>query len=60
VEQGNLGLQGLRDRVEATGGSFEVESSPGHGTRVVAEIPARPTAGPEAGPRRSSGTAGPP
>ncbi|MGN6872362.1 MAG: MASE1 domain-containing protein [Solirubrobacteraceae bacterium] len=52
VEQGNLGLQGLRDRVEATGGSFAVESSPGHGTRIVAEIPVRPRAAPEAGAPR--------
>ncbi|HET6869346.1 MAG TPA: MASE1 domain-containing protein [Solirubrobacteraceae bacterium] len=52
VEQGNLGLQGLRDRVEATGGSFGVESIPGHGTRVVAEIPLRPRAAPEAAPPR--------
>jgi signal transduction histidine kinase len=60
AEQGNLGLQGLRDRVEATGGSFQVDSIPGHGTRVVAEIPARPTARAEAGPPHSPGTAGPP
>jgi signal transduction histidine kinase len=33
------GLQGLRDRVEAVGGAFEVESPPGMGTRVVAAIP---------------------
>ncbi|HJS95153.1 MAG TPA: MASE1 domain-containing protein [Solirubrobacteraceae bacterium] len=60
VEQSNLGLQGLRDRVEATGGRFEVESAPGHGTRIAAEIPARPTAGPQAQPPRLPGTAGPP
>ena len=34
------GLQGLRDRVEAIGGTFELESDPGHGTRVSAAIPA--------------------
>ena len=28
------GLQGLRDRVEAIGGTFELESPPGEGTRV--------------------------
>jgi signal transduction histidine kinase len=32
------GLQGLRDRVEAIGGTFGVDSPPG-GTRVVAAIP---------------------
>ena len=34
------GLQGLRDRVEAIGGTFELESPPGQGTRVAAAIPA--------------------
>jgi signal transduction histidine kinase len=39
-ETAGFGLQGLRDRVEAAGGSLEVESSSGHGTRVAATIPA--------------------
>jgi signal transduction histidine kinase len=34
------GLQGLRDRVEAVGGSFAVDSD-GHGTRILARIPAQ-------------------
>lgn len=33
------GLRGLQDRVEATGGTLTVESPPGGGTRVSAEIP---------------------
>lgn len=33
------GLRGLADRVEALGGRFEVESPPGGGTAVVAELP---------------------
>jgi signal transduction histidine kinase len=33
------GLRGLRDRVEALSGQFSVESRPGSGTRVLAEIP---------------------
>jgi signal transduction histidine kinase len=33
------GLQGLRDRVQAAGGAFEVESISGRGTRIVAVIP---------------------
>jgi signal transduction histidine kinase len=37
VERG--GLQGLRDRVEAIGGTFAVESRPRQGTRVSAVIP---------------------
>lgn len=35
---GEFGLQGLRDRVEATGGSVEIDSPPGRGTRITAEI----------------------
>jgi signal transduction histidine kinase len=33
------GLRGLTDRVEALGGTLAVESAPGHGTRLRAEIP---------------------
>jgi signal transduction histidine kinase len=33
------GLRGLADRVETLGGTFQVESVPGHGTRLAAEIP---------------------
>jgi signal transduction histidine kinase len=33
------GLVGLRDRIEALGGTIEVESPPGKGTRLDAEIP---------------------
>jgi signal transduction histidine kinase len=40
AESGGSGLQGLRDRVEASGGKFRVESVPGRGTRVAAVIPA--------------------
>jgi signal transduction histidine kinase len=40
VERVGSGLQGLRDRTEAMGGSFRVESRPGHGTRIAATIPA--------------------
>jgi signal transduction histidine kinase len=38
-ERNDRGLQGLRDRVEATGGRFELDSEPGAGTRIKAEIP---------------------
>jgi signal transduction histidine kinase len=40
IELGFGGLQGLRDRVEATGGRFSVESTHDRGTRVAVEIPA--------------------
>lgn len=36
---GGSGLRGLRDRVEAIGGAFTIESSPGTGTRLAATIP---------------------
>ncbi len=35
-----LGLQGLRDRVEAVGGELTIESEPDRGTRIAASIPA--------------------
>src|SRR3954451_1163340 len=39
VELAGSGLLGLRDRVEAVGGVFSVDSTPGRGTRVRAVIP---------------------
>jgi signal transduction histidine kinase len=33
------GLRGLADRVEALGGALSVDSPPGAGTRLAAEIP---------------------
>jgi len=36
---GHLGLLGMRERVEMVGGRFTVESAPGKGTTVTAEIP---------------------
>jgi signal transduction histidine kinase len=38
---GGTGLRGLADRVEALGGTLRVESPPGAGTRVLAQIPLR-------------------
>ena len=37
-----LGLMGMRERVESLGGSFLVESHPGAGTTVCARLPLRP------------------
>lgn len=34
-----VGLEGMRERAEIAEGSFRVDSVPGHGTRVLAEIP---------------------
>jgi signal transduction histidine kinase len=36
------GLIGLRDRVQALGGSIEVNSRPGDGTAIVVELPLQP------------------
>jgi signal transduction histidine kinase len=38
---GRLGLLGMRERVEMVGGSFEVESEPGKGSTIRAQIPFR-------------------
>src|SRR5215469_18797526 len=35
----SFGLRGLADRVEALGGSLALDSPPGGGTRVIAELP---------------------
>jgi signal transduction histidine kinase len=35
------GLIGLRDRVEARGGSFEISSPPSHGTLIGVQLPMR-------------------
>jgi signal transduction histidine kinase len=40
VEENGSGLLGLRDRVEATGGTLEIVSPAGQGTRITAYIPA--------------------
>jgi len=36
---GGFGLQAMRERAEEIGGSFLVRSRPGHGTRVVVQMP---------------------
>lgn len=35
----HLGLLGMRERLEMVGGSFEIESAPGTGTKITARIP---------------------
>jgi signal transduction histidine kinase len=40
-----LGLLGMRERLEMVGGSFDVESAPGKGTTIVAQIPLGKRAG---------------
>jgi signal transduction histidine kinase len=34
------GLQGMADRLEAIGGTLEIDSSPGRGTSVIGQVPA--------------------
>ena len=38
-EQGHLGIALLADRATDLGGSLDIHSEPGHGTRVVLEVP---------------------
>jgi signal transduction histidine kinase len=37
-----VGLIGMRERAQQLGGTFEVDSAPGRGTRIIVEMPARP------------------
>lgn len=41
VEQGHFGLQGMRERVERLDGSLRIQSAPGKGTTLHAEVPLR-------------------
>ena len=52
-----IGLVGLKDRVEAVGGTFSAHSRPGEGTLLVAELPAEsgPYAGGRHAPTRQNG-----
>lgn len=36
---GHLGLQGMRERIEILGGTFHVQTAPGHGTVISAVLP---------------------
>ena len=38
-DAGGFGLKGIRERIAALGGTFSVESSPGRGTSLAAELP---------------------
>jgi signal transduction histidine kinase len=39
VQDVHYGIVGMRERVEQSGGTFQLVSSPGHGTRVIARVP---------------------
>jgi len=37
---GHLGLRSMAERIQTVGGSLDITSGPGHGTRVVLRLPA--------------------
>jgi signal transduction histidine kinase len=41
AREGHLGLVGIRERVEAIGGSLQLDSEPGKGTKIQVEVPLR-------------------
>ena len=41
LREGALGITGMRERVALVGGTLTLESTPGSGTTLVAEVPAR-------------------
>jgi two-component system NarL family sensor kinase len=43
IRAGHIGLASSRERVEAVGGTFEIDSTPGTGTRVRCTLPLVPT-----------------
>ena len=48
VEGRGFGLRSMRDRAETIGGTFQIHSAPGRGTRVIVEVPCeRANAGPQ-------------
>jgi two-component system sensor histidine kinase UhpB len=53
-----LGFFGMRERALYVGGSVEVESAPGVGTRVTARVPVAEADAPPRAPRRSTRLAG--
>jgi signal transduction histidine kinase len=44
------GIIGMQERAHLLGGTFHVDSAPGAGTRVVANLPARPRTSQAAAP----------
>jgi len=45
VSAAGLGMLGMRERASRLGGTLKVDSAPGHGTRIVLEIPYAAAAG---------------
>jgi signal transduction histidine kinase len=42
VAHGHFGLEGMRERVKRIGGTLELKSSPGEGTKLIVETPLEP------------------
>jgi len=40
-KEGSLGLKLIKERVEMLGGTFEIDSAPGKGARIMLSVPAR-------------------
>ncbi len=38
-KEGHFGLQGMRERIKRLGGTLEIETAPGRGTRLAAQVP---------------------
>ena len=53
---GGLGLKGMRERVEHIGGTLSVESAPGEGSTLTAELPVFPSESSRAKNAASSST----
>jgi signal transduction histidine kinase/ligand-binding sensor domain-containing protein len=41
--RGGFGIPGMKERAQRIGGSLQIESAPGKGTKVIARVPASPT-----------------
>jgi signal transduction histidine kinase len=38
IDNGRIGLAGLRERVQSVGGMFNVDTAPGRGTRLIMRL----------------------
>jgi signal transduction histidine kinase len=57
ADEAGSGLRGLADRVESLGGTLSLESPPGGGTRLHAQVPLGPTTPIAVAPRPRRATA---
>jgi signal transduction histidine kinase len=53
-ESGGFGLKGMRERVQSVGGVLSVESAPGEGSTLTAELPVVPCDSSRAGSSRNA------